>query len=114
MVATARALMGRPKLMCMDEPSMGLAPIVVGEIFEIMRQLNRNEGVTFLLAEQNANLALKYAHHAYILESGRVALSGAGAELASRDDVHDFYFGAARVGTGKVAGPASQSALISH
>jgi branched-chain amino acid transport system ATP-binding protein len=64
---------------------MGLAPIVVAEIFEIIRQLNRDEGVTFLLAEQNANLALKYARYAYILENGRVALSGPAAELASRE-----------------------------
>jgi branched-chain amino acid transport system ATP-binding protein len=100
--------MTRPTIVLLDEPSMGLAPIVVAEIFEIIRQLNRDEGVTFLLAEQNANLALKYAHHAYILENGRVALSGAAAELASRGDVHEFYFGAASVGDGGVAAPAPQ------
>jgi branched-chain amino acid transport system ATP-binding protein len=97
MTAIGRALMTRPTLVLLDEPSMGLAPIVVAEIFEIIRQLNRDEGVTFLLAEQNANLALKYARYAYILENGRVALSGPAAELASREDVHEFYFGAASV-----------------
>jgi len=101
MTALGRALMTRPTLVLLDEPSMGLAPIVVAEIFEIIRRLNRDEGVTFLLAEQNANLALKYARHAYILENGRVALSGPAAELASREDVHEFYFGAASVGETK-------------
>jgi branched-chain amino acid transport system ATP-binding protein len=101
MTAIGRALMTRPTLVLLDEPSMGLAPIVVAEIFEIIGQLNREERVTFLLAEQNANLALKYAHHAYILENGRVALSGPAAELAAREDVHEFYFGAASVGEAK-------------
>jgi branched-chain amino acid transport system ATP-binding protein len=114
MTAIARALMTRPTFVLLDEPSMGLAPIVVAEIFEIIRHLNCEEGVTFLLAEQNANLALKYAHHAYVLESGRVALSGAGVELAGRDDVHEFYFGAASSGNGKLADPASRSAVDSH
>jgi branched-chain amino acid transport system ATP-binding protein len=103
MTAIGRALMTPPTLVLLDEPSMGLAPIVVAEIFEIIGQLNRDEGVTFLLAEQNANLALKYAHHAYILENGRVALSGPAAELAAREDVHEFYFGAASVGDAKAS-----------
>jgi branched-chain amino acid transport system ATP-binding protein len=102
MTAIGRALMTRPALVLLDEPSMGLAPIVVAEIFEIIDQLNREEGVTFLLAEQNANLALKYAHYAYILENGRVALSGPAAELAAREDVHEFYFGAASAGDAKL------------
>lgn len=93
MVAIGRALMTSPRLVLLDEPSMGLAPIIVQEIFEIIRTLNRESGVSFLLAEQNANLALKYAHHAYILETGRVVLSGPASELAARDDVHEFYFG---------------------
>lgn len=93
MAAIGRALMTRPKLMLLDEPSMGLAPIIVLEIFEIIRHLNRNEGVSFLLAEQNANLALRYADDAYILENGRVAISGTAAELSLREDVHDFYLG---------------------
>lgn len=93
MVAIGRALMTSPRLVLLDEPSMGLAPIIVQEIFEIIRTLNQQSGVSFLLAEQNANLALKYAHHAYILETGRVVLSGPASELAARDDVHEFYFG---------------------
>lgn len=96
MVAIGRALMTRPKLVLLDEPSMGLAPIIVQEIFEIIRTLNRESGVSFLLAEQNANLALKYADYGYILDMGRVALSGTAAELSARDDVHDFYLGGAR------------------
>ena len=94
MVAIGRALMTKPVLMLLDEPSMGLAPIIVAEIFEIIRALNRDSGVSFLIAEQNANLALKYADHAYVLENGRIAASGTSAELAVRDDVKEFYLGA--------------------
>jgi branched-chain amino acid transport system ATP-binding protein len=94
MVAIGRALMTKPVLVLLDEPSMGLAPIIVEEIFEIIRSLNRDGGVSFLIAEQNANLALKYADHGYILENGRVAASGTAAELAARDDVKEFYLGA--------------------
>jgi branched-chain amino acid transport system ATP-binding protein len=97
MTAIGRALMTRPVLMLLDEPSMGLAPIVVAEIFEIIGQLNRDDGVSFLLAEQNANLALKYADYAYVLENGTVALSGPAAELAARDEVQEFYLGGAAV-----------------
>ncbi|PSJ57238.1 ABC transporter ATP-binding protein [Kumtagia ephedrae] len=96
MVAIGRALMTKPKLVLLDEPSMGLAPIIVHEIFEIIRTLNTQSGVSFLLAEQNANLALKYADHGYILEMGKVALSGTAEELRARDDVHDFYLGGAK------------------
>ncbi|QRM57218.1 ABC transporter ATP-binding protein [Sinorhizobium sp. BG8] len=96
MVAIGRALMTKPKLVLLDEPSMGLAPIIVQEIFEIVRTLNKESGVSFLLAEQNANLALKYADYGYILETGRVALSGTAEELRARDDVHDFYLGGAK------------------
>jgi branched-chain amino acid transport system ATP-binding protein len=85
--------MTRPTLVLLDEPSMGLAPIIVEEIFGIIRQLNRHEGVSFLLAEQNANLVLRFADYAYVLENGRVAASGAAAELAARDDVKEFYLG---------------------
>jgi branched-chain amino acid transport system ATP-binding protein len=95
MVAIGRALMTKPSLVLLDEPSMGLAPIIVQEIFEIIRTLNRQSGVSFLLAEQNANLALKYADYAYILDNGRIALSGSAAELRAREDVQDFYLGAA-------------------
>jgi len=96
MVAIGRALMTKPKLVLLGEPSMGLAPIIVQEIFEIIKNLNTQSGVSFLLAEQNANLALKYADHAYILEMGKVALSGTAEELRARDDVHDFYLGGAK------------------
>jgi branched-chain amino acid transport system ATP-binding protein len=100
MTAIGRALMTRPVLVLLDEPSMGLAPIVVAEIFEIISRLNRDDGVSFLLAEQNANLALKYADHAYVLENGTVALSGPAAELAARDEVQEFYLGASAVAAG--------------
>jgi branched-chain amino acid transport system ATP-binding protein len=93
MLAIGRALMTRPTLVLLDEPSMGLAPIIVEEIFEIIRQLNRDSGVSFLLAEQNANLALRYADHAYVLENGRIVASGTAAELIARDDVKDIYLG---------------------
>lgn len=95
MTAIGRALMTRPRLMLLDEPSMGLAPIVVQEIFEIIRTLNRDNGVSFLIAEQNANLALRYADYGYVLETGRVAASGPAAELAAREDVKAFYLGQA-------------------
>ncbi|CAN7333942.1 ABC transporter ATP-binding protein [Rhizobium sp. LjRoot254] len=90
MVAIGRALMTKPSLVLLDEPSMGLAPIIVQEIFEIIRTLNKQSGVSFLLAEQNANLALRYADYAYILETGRVVLSGTAEEVRAREDVHDF------------------------
>ena len=93
MVAIGRALMAQPKLVLLDEPSMGLAPLVVEEIFQIIAQLNASEAVSFLLAEQNANVALRYAQHAYVLENGRVVNHGTAQELAARDDMHHFYFG---------------------
>ena len=93
MVAIGRALMTRPTLVLLDEPSMGLAPIIVQEIFEIVAQLNREAQVSFLLAEQNINLALKYASTAYVLDTGRVVLSGSAEELLARGDLHDFYLG---------------------
>ncbi|WP_027059619.1 ABC transporter ATP-binding protein [Mesorhizobium loti] len=97
MVAIGRALMTKPSLVLLDEPSMGLAPIIVQEIFEIIRILNREQGVSFLLAEQNANLALRYADYGYILENGRVVLSGTAEELRTREDVQDFYLGGTNV-----------------
>ncbi len=95
MCAIGRALMSRPKMILLDEPSMGLAPQVVEEIFEIVKDLNRNEGVSFLLAEQNTHMALKYAQHGYILENGRVVMDGPAASLAENADVKEFYLGIA-------------------
>jgi branched-chain amino acid transport system ATP-binding protein len=95
MCAIGRALMSHPKMILLDEPSMGLAPQIVEEIFTIMKSLNESEGVSFLLAEQNANLALKYSSHGYILENGRVVLDGAAATLAENEDVKEFYLGVA-------------------
>ena len=94
MTAIGRALMSRPKMILLDEPSMGLAPQLVEEIFDIVRELNAKEGVSFLLAEQNTNIALRYATYGYILESGRVVLDGEGAALRENEDVKEFYLGA--------------------
>jgi branched-chain amino acid transport system ATP-binding protein len=93
MCAIGRAMMSRPKLILLDEPSMGLAPQVVEEIFEIVRGLNERQGVSFLLAEQNANMALRYAHFGYILETGRIMLDGAAEALRNNVDVREFYLG---------------------
>ncbi len=92
MLAVARALMSRPKVLMMDEPSLGLAPLVVKGIFDIIREINR-QGVTVLLIEQNANMALKTADYAYVLETGRIGLSGTGAELLTNEDVKKAYLG---------------------
>jgi branched-chain amino acid transport system ATP-binding protein len=93
MIAIGRALMARPKVILLDEPSMGLAPQLVEEIFEIVARLNSEAGVTFLLAEQNTNVALRYAHYGYILENGRVVLDGDAAALRGNEDVKEFYLG---------------------
>jgi branched-chain amino acid transport system ATP-binding protein len=93
MIALGRALMSKPKMILLDEPSMGLAPQLVEEIFEIVARLNKEEQVTFLLAEQNTNIALRYANHGYILENGRVVLDGSAAELRENTDVKEFYLG---------------------
>jgi branched-chain amino acid transport system ATP-binding protein len=95
MCAIGRALMSRPKMILLDEPSMGLAPQIVEEIFEIVQNLNRNENVSFLLAEQNTNMALKYARYGYILENGRVVLDGEAKALRENEDVKEFYLGIA-------------------
>ena len=93
MTAIGRALMARPSMILLDEPSMGLAPQIVEEIFGIVRDLNRKEGVSFLLAEQNTNIALRFADYGYILETGRVVMDGSAAELSSNEDVKEFYLG---------------------
>ncbi len=95
MCALGRALMSRPKMILLDEPSMGLAPQIVGEIFDIVRSLNEREGVSFLLAEQNTHMALEYASYGYILENGRVVMDGAAQALADNEDVKEFYLGIA-------------------
>jgi len=98
MVAMGRALMSRPETVLLDEPSMGLAPQLVEQIFEIVKSINEQEGVTFLLAEQNTNMALKYAHYGYILESGRVVMDGPADELRENPDVKEFYLGISEEG----------------
>ena len=95
MTAIGRALMSRPKMILLDEPSMGLAPQLVEEIFEIVKKLNEEQDVSFLLAEQNTNVALRYAKYGYILESGRIVLDGEAASLRENDDVKEFYLGVA-------------------
>jgi len=98
MCAIGRAMMSRPETILLDEPSMGLAPQLVEEIFRIVKNLNEKEGVSFLLAEQNTNAALRYAHHGYILESGRVVMEGPAAELRENPDVKEFYLGVSEEG----------------
>ena len=93
MCAIGRALMSRPKMILLDEPSMGLAPQIVEEIFEIVKNLNEKEGVSFLLAEQNTNMALRFARYGYILENGRVVMDGEASALAENEDVKEFYLG---------------------
>ena len=98
MVAIGRAMMAKPSMLLLDEPSMGLAPQIVAEIFEIVRDLNQKEGVSILLAEQNTNVDLKYADYGYILESGRVMMDGTAKELAENADVKEFYLGVSSEG----------------
>ncbi|HEX6945448.1 MAG TPA: ABC transporter ATP-binding protein [Casimicrobiaceae bacterium] len=98
MTAIGRALMAKPSMILLDEPSMGLAPQIVEEIFEIVRDLNGKEGVSFLLAEQNTMVALRYANYGYILENGRVVMDGLAADLASNEDVKEFYLGLSTAG----------------
>jgi len=93
MCAIGRALMANPNMVLLDEPSMGLAPQIVEEVFNIVKDLNEKEKVTFLLAEQNTNMALKYADYGYIMESGRVVMDGLASDLASNEDVKEFYLG---------------------
>ena len=93
MLAIARAFMTRPKLVLLDEPSLGLAPIVTQELFETLAQLNREQGLSMLVVEQNAGLALGIAQRAYVLETGSIVVSGTAQELAGNDDVRRVYLG---------------------
>ncbi|WP_439598751.1 ABC transporter ATP-binding protein [Falsiroseomonas sp.] len=93
MLAIGRALMSRPRLLLLDEPSLGLAPLISRQIFAAIRELNRREGLTVLLVEQNANQALRLAHRGYVLVTGRITMSGSGAELLARPEIRDAYLG---------------------
>jgi branched-chain amino acid transport system ATP-binding protein len=97
MLAIGRALMARPKLLLLDEPSLGLAPLVVRQIFRAIRRLNEATGLTVLLVEQNANLALRLAHRGYVLVTGRITMAGSGAELLARPEIRDAYLGESHV-----------------
>ncbi len=101
MLVIARALMPEPKLIMMDEPSLGIAPLVVREIFGIIERINREEGVTLLLVEQNANVALSIAHYGYIMENGRIVMEGEGGHLREDRDIREFYLGLSDVGKRK-------------
>jgi len=101
MLVIGRALMAQPRLLLLDEPSMGLAPLVIREIFEIITRLSRQEGISILLVEQNARLALSVAHYAYVLENGRIAMDGESEKLRENPDIRDFYLGLTDLGTRK-------------
>ncbi len=101
MLVIGRALMGHPKLMMLDEPSLGLAPMLVEEIFEIVRTINEQEGVSVLLVEQNARVALELADYGYVMENGRIVLDGPGAQLRENEDIKEFYLGLNQAGTRK-------------
>jgi len=101
MLAIGRALMAQPRLMMLDEPSLGLAPMLVYNIFQIIKRINEEQGMTILLVEQNANIALSIAHYAYIMENGRVVLEGKPDELRQNADVREFYLGLTEVGSRK-------------
>ncbi|MEW6172252.1 MAG: ABC transporter ATP-binding protein [Bacillota bacterium] len=101
MLAIGRGLMARPKLMLLDEPSLGLAPLLVAEIFKIIRQINQQEGTTILVVEQNANVALSIADYGYIMESGKIVLEGEVDKLRDNEDVREFYLGLTDVGKKK-------------
>jgi branched-chain amino acid transport system ATP-binding protein len=101
MLVIGRALMAKPRLILLDEPSLGLAPMIVTEIFELVDRLRQQEGIAFLVVEQNANVALAVADHGYVLENGRIVLYGAGAELRQNEDIKEFYLGMGISGSGK-------------
>jgi branched-chain amino acid transport system ATP-binding protein len=108
MCAIGRALMANPTMVLLDEPSMGLAPQIVEEVFHIVKDLNHKEKTTFLLAEQNTNMALRYADYGYILESGRIVMDGKASELANNEDVKEFYLGVSK-GDGQAGSEARKS-----
>jgi len=99
MLVIGRALMATPRLMLLDEPSLGLSPMLQRQIFEIIQRINREEGATILLVEQNANAALRIAHHGYIMEGGRIVLDGEPEELRQNPDVKEFYLGLTELGS---------------
>ena len=98
MVAIGRALMARPKMLLLDEPSLGLAPMLVREIFEIVQRINEEQGTTIVLVEQNANMALQIAHYGYVMENGKIVMEGKAADLRENPDVKEFYLGIAASG----------------
>ena len=101
MLVIGRGLMAHPRLMLLDEPSMGLSPMLVGEIFEIIRRINKEEKVTILLVEQNARMALSIADHGYVMESGRIVLDDGVDKLNENEDIKEFYLGLTEMGTKK-------------
>jgi branched-chain amino acid transport system ATP-binding protein len=101
MLVIGRALMAKPRLILLDEPSLGLAPMIVTEIFELVERLRKQEGIAFLVVEQNANVALAIADHGYVMENGRIVLFGTGAELRENEDIKEFYLGMSLSGHGK-------------
>jgi branched-chain amino acid transport system ATP-binding protein len=101
MLAIGRALMGKPKIMLLDEPSMGLSPLFVKEIFRILKEINQREGVSILLVEQNARLALQLSEHGYVMETGRIVLDGPSQKLIENEDIREFYLGLSQAGVRK-------------
>ncbi len=101
MLVMGRALMAHPKLLLLDEPSLGLAPLVVKEIFRIIRRINREQGTTIVLVEQNANMALQIAHYGYVMENGKIVMEGAAEDLRENPDVREFYLGMGAGGTSR-------------
>ena len=101
MLVIGRALMARPRLILLDEPSLGLAPLIIAEIFDLVARLRELEGIAFLVVEQNANVALRIADHGYVMENGRIVLRGTGTELRDNEDIKEFYLGMTLSGHGK-------------